>query len=115
GPPAWSGYLAFDHTDPVTSNLDLRRALAHAIDRTALASVAPLNMAVATGGIVPPALQGHTPDITLRFDPELAREHLGRSGFDGELAVACLEDNVVLLHPVVESWRTVLGVGVQIR
>ena len=37
GPAAWSGYLAFDHRDPVTSNLELRLALAHAIDREALA------------------------------------------------------------------------------
>ncbi|HEV8340120.1 MAG TPA: ABC transporter substrate-binding protein, partial [bacterium] len=26
GPPAWSGYLAFDHTHPVTSNVEFRRA-----------------------------------------------------------------------------------------
>src|SRR5207247_1611740 len=110
GPPAWSGYLAFDHAHPVTSNLELRRALAHAVDRGALGAVAPLNMAVATGGIVPPALQGHTPDIALRFDPDLARDHLGRSGFSGQLAVACLDDDVVLLDPVVEAWQSVLGV-----
>ena len=44
---------------------------------------APANLVVATGGVVPPALQGHTPDIALRYDPDLAREYLARSGFDG--------------------------------
>jgi len=115
GPAAWSGYLAFDHTDPVTANLDLRLALAHAVDRRALAEAMPVNMVAASGGIVPPALQGHTPDIALRFDPEVAREHLGRSGFEGELRLTCLDDNLPLLHPVVESWHTTLGISVEVR
>ncbi|MDE3025166.1 MAG: AAA family ATPase, partial [Acidobacteriota bacterium] len=68
GAPAWSGYIRFDHGDPVTGNLELRRALAHAIDRDALAAVCPANLVVATGGVVPPALQGHTHDIALRYD-----------------------------------------------
>ena len=37
---------------------------------------------------MPPALQGHTPDIALRYDPELAREQLERSGFAGRLELA---------------------------
>jgi ABC-type oligopeptide transport system substrate-binding subunit len=115
GPAAWSGYLAFDHVDAITSNLDLRLALAHAVDRRSLAEVMPVNMVVATGGIVPPALQGHTPDIALRFDPDLAREHLGRSGFAGELGLACLDDDLPLLRPVVERWGDVLGLTVSVR
>jgi ABC-type oligopeptide transport system substrate-binding subunit/class 3 adenylate cyclase len=115
GPAAWSGYIAFDHHGPATSNVDLRRALAHAVDRQALAEAMPLNMVVATGGIVPPALQGHTPDIAPRFDPDLAREHLGRSGFDGALGVACLDEDLSILHPMVRSWRQVLGLDVEVR
>ncbi len=115
GPAAWSGYLAFDHRGPTTSNLELRRALAHAVDRGALAGAMPLNMVLATGGVVPPALQGHTPDIALRFDPELAGEYLQRSGFTGDLAVACLDEVLPLLHPVIESWRSALGLRVEAR
>src|SRR5207245_2757810 len=33
GQAGWSGYLAFDHHDPVTSKLELRLALARAVDR----------------------------------------------------------------------------------
>jgi ABC-type oligopeptide transport system substrate-binding subunit/class 3 adenylate cyclase len=115
GGATWSGYLAFDHHDPATSNVDLRRALAHAVDREALAAAMPMNMVVATGGVVPPALQGHTPDIAPRFDPDRARDHLDRSGFDGSLAVACLEDDVPVVHPVLEAWKTVLGLDVELR
>ena len=73
GPAAWSGYFAFDLAHPACLNVDFRRALAHAIDRERSRAAAD-NLVVATGGLVPPALQGHTPDIVLRFDPELARE-----------------------------------------
>ena len=89
-PAAWSAYIRFDHTDPVTGNLDFRRALAHAIDREALAAACPANIVAATGGVVPPALQGHTPEIALRYDPELARECLERSGYEGDLELTGL-------------------------
>jgi ABC-type oligopeptide transport system substrate-binding subunit/class 3 adenylate cyclase len=115
GPATWSGYLAFDHGHPDTSNLHLRLALAHAVDREVLAAAMPVNMIVAGGGIVPPALQGHTPDIALRCDPERARHHLKRSGFQGSLPVACLEDDLAILHPVLEAWRATLGIDVEAR
>lgn len=115
GPAGWSGYLAFDHTSEVGSNLELRRALAHAIDRDALASAMPANLIVATGGIVPPALQGHTPDITPRFDPDTARECLRRSGHGGGLVVALLDDDRPVVEPVLDSWRTVLGLSTEVR
>src|SRR5207248_9376330 len=85
GPPAWSAYIRFDHTHPVAGNVELRRALAHAIDRDALAAVCPAILVVATGGVVPPALQGHTPDIALRYDPDLAGECLAKSGHEGPI------------------------------
>jgi oligopeptide transport system substrate-binding protein len=115
GPPGWSFYIAFDHRDPVTANLELRRALAHAIDREALARMAAPNLLVATGGIVPPALQGHTPDIALRFEPELAREHLARSGLDGPLRLTALEDWVPTTRVIADTWQRELGVEVQIE
>ncbi|HET9310862.1 MAG TPA: ABC transporter substrate-binding protein [Actinomycetota bacterium] len=115
GPAGWSGYLAFDHASEVGSNLELRRALAHAIDRDALASAMPANLIAATGGIVPPALQGHTPDITLRFDPDTARECLRRSSHRGGLEVALLDDDRPVVEPVLASWREVLGLSTEVR
>lgn len=117
GAAAWSAYIAFDHTHPVTSNLELRRALAHAIDREALEGTVPANLAMARGGIVPPALQGHTPDIVPAFDPDLARACLERSGLvDVRLAVG---GNETWLHPFMERvtgmWRDVLGIESEVR
>jgi peptide/nickel transport system substrate-binding protein/oligopeptide transport system substrate-binding protein len=109
GPASWSAYIRFDHTHPAAGNLDLRRALAHAIDREALAAVCPANVVVATGGVVPPALQGHTPEIALRFDPDLAREHLARSGFEGAVELAGMTVWGDVLEVVAGGWREVFG------
>ena len=112
GPPTWSGYLAFRHTDPVVGDVAMRKALAHAVDRTALAGVVSPNLVVANGGIVPPALQGHTPDIALRFDPDLARSLLPDP--DVTLSVAYLDDDRPFIEPVVETWREVLGLRIDV-
>ncbi len=114
GPAAWSGYLSFDHAHADTGKLDLRRALALAVDRERLAAALPVNMIVATGGVVPPALQGHTPDIALRFEPDLAREHLERAGPPVPLRLAVLEENRPLIAAVVDSWRETLGLDVEV-
>jgi ABC-type oligopeptide transport system substrate-binding subunit/class 3 adenylate cyclase len=118
GPAAWTLYLAFDHRHPVTSNVDFRRALAHAIDREAMASAAPVNLIVATGGIVPPALEGHTPDIVPRFDPEAARTHMSASDAgDGpfEIAMAALEDFEPMVSVIARSWEEILGLRISLR
>jgi ABC-type oligopeptide transport system substrate-binding subunit len=120
GPASWSGFLAFRHADPVIGNVHVRRALASAIDRDRLAEHVPSNLVVANGGIVPPALQGHTPDIVPRFDPQVAREHLARSGVSAsELATIQLAGLETWLHDflriVAETWREVLDIDVPVR
>jgi ABC-type oligopeptide transport system substrate-binding subunit/class 3 adenylate cyclase len=115
GPATWSGYLRFDHSDPVTSNVDLRRALAHAIDREALAAVSPANLVVATGGVVPPALQGHTPDIALPYDPDRARELMRSSGFEGELELAGMIVWEDIVNVIGRGWEEVFGREVRVR
>jgi ABC-type oligopeptide transport system substrate-binding subunit/class 3 adenylate cyclase len=115
GAAAWTGYVTFDHTHPATSQLDLRRALAHAVDRDALAGTVPLNMALADGGVVPPALQGHTPGIAPRFDPVLARECLARVRLDGTLTIAGTEEWMPTIDVLVRGWHDVLGIDVETR
>ena len=117
GPPAWSVYLVFDMREPALRNADLRRALAHAIDRSAFPGDLGPNVLVASGGIVPPALQGHTPDIAPRFDPELAREHLRRSGVSERLVVATTAGDPVgrIVAAMVDGWRETLGLEVDVR
>jgi len=115
GAAAWSAYIRFDHRDRVTANLELRRARAHGIDREALEAVLPANLVPATGGVVPPALQGHTPEIALRFEPDLARACMARSGFEGELELAGMEVWAPILDVVAGSWEAVFGSSVRLR
>jgi ABC-type oligopeptide transport system substrate-binding subunit/class 3 adenylate cyclase len=108
GAAGWSFYIAFDHRHPVTGDVEFRRALAHAIDRTALERIAPVNLIIATGGIVPPALQGHTPDIAPRFDPERARELFAPLGVR-ELDVSAQDLWEPIITAVTKQWEEVLG------
>jgi ABC-type transport system substrate-binding protein/class 3 adenylate cyclase len=113
GPAAWTAYLAFDHKEPMVSNRDFRLALAHAIDRDELGEHLLENLLVATGGLVPPALQGHTPDIVPRYDPDKARALLAASGIDGTVRVAGLEAWADIIEVVARGWADVLGLRVE--
>jgi ABC-type oligopeptide transport system substrate-binding subunit/class 3 adenylate cyclase len=117
GPAAWSGYFGFDHAHPVMSNVDFRRALAHAVDRDALERAVPDNVVVATGGVVPPALQGHTPDIVPRFDPDEARRYLAESGIaERSVTIGGIETWVgTFLQTVADTWHDVLGLDVRVE
>lgn len=111
-------FVAFDHTTPPTSNIHFRRALAHAIDREALRTVVPANMVLATGGLVPPALQGHTPEIAPHFSPERARELLVHSGLERPIRVPFFLSpgwSSAILRPLFEAWEAILGVQVDVR
>ncbi|MDQ3993015.1 MAG: ABC transporter substrate-binding protein, partial [Actinomycetota bacterium] len=116
-PPAWTFYLVFDHRDPLLADVRLRRALAHAIDRERLAAALPPSFVVASGGIVPPALQRHTPDIAPRFDPDLAATLLGGVRPASPLRVVTTSESVTrpILELLVESWRQTLGLEVELR
>ncbi|HEY3050134.1 MAG TPA: ABC transporter substrate-binding protein [Gaiellaceae bacterium] len=113
GPLTWTAYLGFKHSHPIAGNRDLRLALASAIDRTALEPLMPANLELATGGVVPPALQGHTPDMVLPFSPDDARKHLRVSGVDpAGLEIAAQDVWEPLLGAITGLWREVLGVEV---
>ncbi|MGH2635590.1 MAG: ABC transporter substrate-binding protein [Actinomycetota bacterium] len=116
GAASWSAYVAFDHADPALSNLELRRALSYAVDREAFERTVPANLVVARGGIVPPALQGHTPDIVLPFDPDAARACFERSGVgEVRLTVGGSDTWMTYLEALTETWRDVLGIESEIR
>jgi ABC-type transport system substrate-binding protein len=117
GPAAWLVYLSLDSRHPALARTPFRLALAHAIDRAALAAAAPANLTVATGGVVPPMLQGHTPEIAPRYDPELARDLVQRSGAERAPLTATTtvgSSLVPMLEMVAESWSAV-GVPASVR
>jgi ABC-type oligopeptide transport system substrate-binding subunit/class 3 adenylate cyclase len=116
-PPAWLTYLSLRHDHPALANVHFRRALALGIDRGSLTSVAAPHATVATGGMVPPPLQGHTPDIAPPFDPDAAREELRRSGVDEGVEVVAFDwsEEAGIIATITAQWEDVLGLRFPVR
>ncbi len=75
-------YLSFRSDTPPFDDIRLRRAFVHAVDRNELAREASRGLYTpATGGFVPPGMVGHSPDIGLEFDPDLARSLIAEAGY----------------------------------
>lgn len=102
----------------VTADVHLRRALAAATDREVIRRrLRPTDM-VATGGLVPAGLPGHTADIAVPFDPEAARAHLACSSVlrHGQPIQAWTATEQVhdWWDDLMECWREVLRVPVDV-
>jgi ABC-type transport system substrate-binding protein len=87
-------YLGFDAGRAPVDDARIRRALAHAIDRNRPARALG-GTAATTGGVLPPAMPGHSPRVAPAFDSNRARALLGEAGYTGghaldEIVIACL-------------------------
>jgi ABC-type transport system substrate-binding protein/class 3 adenylate cyclase len=69
-----TGYLAFSPQPPFDDER-VRRAIAHALDRT------PLLAPPAYGGFLPPAMPGHSHELAPAHDLERARRELADAGY----------------------------------
>ena len=75
-------FLVFACQSPPFDQPLVRQAFAASIDKEALSrSVWAGLQRPATGGIIPPGMPGHSPQIGLRFDPDLARDLLEQAGY----------------------------------
>jgi ABC-type transport system substrate-binding protein/class 3 adenylate cyclase len=85
-PELWLQYLGFRSDRPPFSNLLVRKAFAHALDREGLMrAVGTLNRPATRGGAIPPAMPGHSHRIGLEHDLERARALLEQAGYpDGK-------------------------------
>jgi ABC-type transport system substrate-binding protein/DNA-binding SARP family transcriptional activator len=113
-PTAGLLYLVFNHRNPLVADPRFRRALAHGLDRAAIEDLLPDHMTAATGGMVPPALAGHTPDIVLPFDPVAGKSLLGEIGGDPVVRVLALDvpgySYDLLASVAVDMWSAHLGI-----
>jgi ABC-type transport system substrate-binding protein/class 3 adenylate cyclase len=81
-PELWLAYLGFRADVAPFSNLLVRKAFAHAVDREALlAGTNSINRPASRGGAIPPAMPGHSHRVALEYDPEQARELLAEAGY----------------------------------
>jgi oligopeptide transport system substrate-binding protein len=84
GPWLSTDFIGFDVSRPPFDDQRVRRAFTLATDQETLAHVALRGYAFpATGGLVPPGMPGHSPEIGLPYDPEAARRLLAEAGYPG--------------------------------
>jgi oligopeptide transport system substrate-binding protein len=82
GPYLFTMFMVFDVSRPPFDDPRLRRALVLAVDREAYADMVSQATAFpATGGLIPPGMAGHSPDIGLPYDPDQARQLLAEAGY----------------------------------
>ncbi len=80
----WTSALIFIPSQPPLDDVRIRQAIAHALDREKLLEVAygkhlPWN----GGGLVPPGMAGHSPEIGLEYNLDKARKLLAEAGYAG--------------------------------
>ena len=77
------GYLSFNHTkEPWKSNVNLRKAIAHAINRKAIVDNIYQGMGEVAKNPIPPTMWGYNKSIPgYKYDLELAKKLLAEAGF----------------------------------
>ncbi len=110
-------YLGFNLADPVTGDLRLRQAVAHAIDRTAIIRHLLGGAARLAGSVLPP---GHYAAAGLpqhEHDPALARRLLAQAGFDHpRLTYKTSTDPLRLrIATAIQAQLAAVGIGVRVQ
>lgn len=78
----YTGCLVLDYEYPPFDSAQVRRAVAHAIDKERYVREVHGHGGVQAAGPIPPGLLGHDPDyLGLEYDPDRARALLARAGF----------------------------------
>ncbi len=106
-----------NQSGPLAKNLDLRKAISHAIDREALAKVITRGWGGAMTGFEPPsspmasdAIKGHT------YDPALARELYKKSGHTAPLTMILTQrDPDTQIAQIVQSMCKECGIDVRVQ
>jgi ABC-type transport system substrate-binding protein len=121
GPWMSTSFIGFNVTQPPFNDQRVRRAIAMATDRELLADVILRGYAFpASGGYIPPDMPGHSPDISLPFDPEQSRYLLAQAGYkDGvgfpEIKCLARDDpgHDLTCEYLQEQWLEHLGIKIE--
>jgi oligopeptide transport system substrate-binding protein len=109
-------YLALNTTRPPLNDPRVRRALALALDRTALVEKVLLGGQSPALTFIPPGLGGYQPQARLNEDAAEARRLLAEAGFPGGAGFPRLElttwVNSPLLEAIQQMWRQQLGLQI---
>ena len=120
-------YLGINFEDPLLSQLAVRRAIAHAIDRQRLVDTLWRGLGVVTETVLPPGNWARNDDLEpLLYDPEEARAILDGAGYrDPDLEgpqtrfsivyKTSTDETALLQAQIIQSMLAEIGIGVEIR
>jgi ABC-type oligopeptide transport system substrate-binding subunit/class 3 adenylate cyclase/tetratricopeptide (TPR) repeat protein len=110
-------YLLINPSRTPFDNPLVRRALALAMDWEGLAGVG--NMTASLGGIIPPGMAGHSPDVRLPYNRQAARDLLVQAGYPAGQGLPVIRgvtfpSQVKFFRAITDRWQADLGVQVEI-
>lgn len=110
------GYLGFLTNVPPMDDLRVRKALAVTIDRRAFREKFQVDLV--RGGLIPPGMPGHSPDLALPFDVEQGQRLLAEAGFPEGRGFPALKVIVpstfaaIFIDEYKQQWREHLGIDI---
>jgi ABC-type oligopeptide transport system substrate-binding subunit len=112
------GYVALNLGRPPLDDIRARKALGHAIDRRLLLEEAfGRKTPQVRGGVIPPGMAAHSPELGLKHDIELARQYLSEAGYPAGRNFPALKyfapDNPVT-DELFRQWAEALGIEIEI-
>ena len=117
-------YIGFNVNTEPFDDINIRRALAHAVDRARITTVTLRQTHIPASGIIPPGLTGHRGELRgLQFEPESARQELARSRYRVAAALPPITlvvpgDSLVtekLVEAVTHTWQSELGIEMKVE
>jgi oligopeptide transport system substrate-binding protein len=114
-------FLRFNVRQPALADVHVRRALALAVDRTAIVDQLLRGGQQVAEAFTPPGLGGYAPPAGIATDADAARRELAAAGYpDGqgfpalELLYNTSDNHRVLAEALQEMWRRELGIEVRL-
>ena len=125
-PPSFSvSYIGFNATMHPFKDPKFRQALNHAIDKELIATEVLSDLVVPAYGVLPPGFPAYNKDLEgLRHDRELAQQLLAESAYpnlspeDKRIVITVPGTGGTIglyLEVIIEMWREVLGVEVEVQ